>query len=103
MHRLALSWLWRSSPVCLFTSSKNTHRTFEVFGPRQDADTTPISGTQFHHFRPQKVSITRSAERIMARNFGVPQQIKHRGSVWPLLALTFIMLGVIDVATHLHR
>jgi hypothetical protein len=39
----------------------------------------------------------------MARNFGVPQQIKHRGSVWPLLALTFIMLGVIDVATHLHR
>jgi hypothetical protein len=39
----------------------------------------------------------------MPRNFGVPRQSKHRGSLWPLLALTFIMLGVIDVATHLHR
>jgi hypothetical protein len=39
----------------------------------------------------------------VARNCGVPRQIKRSGSFWPLLALTFNMLGVINVATYLHR
>jgi hypothetical protein len=62
-------------------------------------------GTHFHHFGPQKVSLPRSAERIMARNFGVPQRIRsgYRPSLWPLLAVTFVMVGMIDVATHLRH
>ena len=40
----------------------------------------------------------------MSRNFGVPRQTygAHRGSIWPLVALTLIMIGLIDVVTHLH-
>jgi hypothetical protein len=40
----------------------------------------------------------------MSRNFGVPRQTYsgYRGSVWPLVALTLIMIGLIDVATHLQ-
>jgi hypothetical protein len=41
----------------------------------------------------------------MARNFGVPQRIRsgYRPSLWPLLAVTFVMAGMIDVATHLRH
>jgi hypothetical protein len=41
----------------------------------------------------------------MARNFGVPQQISssYRPRWWLLLAVTFIMVGIIEVATHLHH
>jgi hypothetical protein len=41
--------------------------------------------------------------RSMSRNFGVPRQTygRYRGSMWPLVALTLIMIGLIDVATHL--
>jgi hypothetical protein len=41
----------------------------------------------------------------MARNFGVPQRISrsYRPSLWPLLGVTFIMVGMIDVATHLRH
>jgi hypothetical protein len=40
----------------------------------------------------------------MARNFGVPRDTysAYRVSMWPLLALTLIMIGLIDVAMHLH-
>jgi hypothetical protein len=40
----------------------------------------------------------------MARNFGVPRNTygADRASMWPLLALTLIMIGLIDVVTHLH-
>jgi hypothetical protein len=41
----------------------------------------------------------------MARNFGVPRQTYggYRGSMWPLVALTLIIIGLIDVATHLQH
>jgi hypothetical protein len=41
----------------------------------------------------------------MSRNFGVPRQSygSYRESIWPLVALTLIMIGLIDVATHLHH
>jgi hypothetical protein len=42
----------------------------------------------------------------MSRNFGVPRQANsgHCGSLWgPLVALTLIMVGLIDVAAHLHQ
>jgi hypothetical protein len=41
----------------------------------------------------------------MARNFGLPQQVNrdHRGSIWPLLAIVFMLIGVINVAAHLHH
>jgi hypothetical protein len=41
----------------------------------------------------------------MSRNFGVPRQTyaAYRRSMWPLLALTLIIIGLIDVATHLHH
>jgi hypothetical protein len=44
-------------------------------------------------------------EISMSRNFGVPRQTYsgYRGSMWPLLVLTLIMIGLIDVATHLLR
>jgi hypothetical protein len=49
--RLARSWLWRSSPACLpFTSSKTSHRTFEVFGPRQHADAPRLSMPRSFYF-----------------------------------------------------
>ena len=40
----------------------------------------------------------------MARNFGVPRHTYggYRGSMWPLVALTPIMIGLIGVAIHLH-
>jgi len=40
----------------------------------------------------------------MSRIFGVPLQTyaAYRRSMWPLVALTLIMIGLIDVATHLH-
>lgn len=40
----------------------------------------------------------------MSRNFGVPRQTygAYRGSMWPLVALTLIMIGLIDVAMHLQ-
>ncbi len=40
----------------------------------------------------------------MSRNFGVPRQTydTYRGSMWPLVALALIMVGLIDVAVHLH-
>ena len=62
-------------------------------------------GTHFHHFGPQKVSLTPSAERIMARNFGVPRQIgRHeRAPVWPMWVVAFAMIGVINAATFLHH
>ncbi|HEY8671404.1 MAG TPA: hypothetical protein VIL63_11230 [Terriglobales bacterium] len=39
----------------------------------------------------------------MARNYGVPRHINggYRTSLWPLLALAFTVVGMIDVATHL--
>jgi hypothetical protein len=51
----------------------------------------------------QTGAVTR--EISMSRNFGVPRQTcgGYRGSMWPLVALTLIMIGLIDVATHLHR
>jgi hypothetical protein len=41
----------------------------------------------------------------MARNYGVPRHTNgnYRVSLWPLLTLAFIMLGMIDVATHLRH
>jgi hypothetical protein len=47
----------------------------------------------------------RVGKQSMARNFGVPQHISrsYRPSLWPLLAVTFIMVGMIDVATHLRH
>ena len=41
----------------------------------------------------------------MARNFGMPQQIRreYRGSLWPLLLIVFILAGAIDIAAHLQR
>jgi hypothetical protein len=41
----------------------------------------------------------------MARNFGVPRNTygAYRGSMWPLVAPTLIMIGLIDVATHLRH
>jgi hypothetical protein len=41
----------------------------------------------------------------MARNYGVPRHINggNRASLWPLLTLAFIVMGMIDVATHLAR
>jgi hypothetical protein len=40
----------------------------------------------------------------MSRNFGVPRHTYggDRRSMWPLVALTLIMIGLIDVAIHLH-
>ena len=40
----------------------------------------------------------------MARNFGVPRQTygAYRGSMWPLVALAGIVLGLINVVVHLH-
>lgn len=46
----------------------------------------------------------RGSRIIMARNFGVPRNLNSfRGSLWPLLAVTFIIVGIIEVATHLGR
>jgi hypothetical protein len=44
-------------------------------------------------------------ETSMSRNFGVPRQTYggYRGSMWPLVVVTLIMIGLIDVATHLHH
>jgi hypothetical protein len=44
-------------------------------------------------------------ESLMARNFGVPRNTygAYRPSMWPLVTLTLIMIGLIDVATHLHH
>jgi hypothetical protein len=44
-------------------------------------------------------------ESSMARNFGVPRHTfgDDRGSMWPLVVLTLIMIGWIDVVTHLHH
>jgi hypothetical protein len=42
----------------------------------------------------------------MSRNFGLRRQTysRYRGSSWgPLVALTLIMVGLIDVAAHLHQ
>jgi hypothetical protein len=41
----------------------------------------------------------------MARNFGMPQQIRreYRGSLWPLLVIGFILAGAIDIAAHLQH
>ena len=41
----------------------------------------------------------------MARNFGVPRHIvgAYRSSMWPLLALALIVVGMIDAATHLRH
>ncbi|WP_300183664.1 hypothetical protein [Bradyrhizobium sp.] len=41
----------------------------------------------------------------MARNFGMPQQIRreYRGSLWPLLLIVFILAGAIDIAAHLQH
>jgi hypothetical protein len=46
-----------------------------------------------------------AGETSMSRNFGVPRQTygAYRGSMWPLVALTLIMIGLLDVATHLHH
>jgi hypothetical protein len=46
-----------------------------------------------------------AGETSMSRNFGVPRQTygAYRGSMWPLVALTLIIIGLIDVATHLHH
>jgi hypothetical protein len=43
--------------------------------------------------------------RSMARNFGVPRHIAgpYRTSMWPLLALALIMVGLINVANHLRH
>jgi hypothetical protein len=42
----------------------------------------------------------------MTRNFGLRRRTYsgYRGSSWgPLVALTLIMVGLIDVAAHLHQ
>lgn len=41
----------------------------------------------------------------MARNFGMPQQAKqqYRGAFWPALLIFSILIGAINIATHLHR
>ena len=41
----------------------------------------------------------------MARNFGMPQQIRreYRGSLWPLLLIVFVLAGAIDIAAHLQH
>jgi hypothetical protein len=40
----------------------------------------------------------------MARNFGVPQHINSTYRPWwSLLAVPFIMVGIIEVATHLRH
>jgi hypothetical protein len=42
----------------------------------------------------------------MSRNFGIPRQTnsRYRGSLWgQLVALTLIMVGLIDVAAHLRQ
>ena len=41
----------------------------------------------------------------MARNYGVPRHMNggNRASLWPLLTWAFIVVGMIDVATHLAR
>jgi hypothetical protein len=41
----------------------------------------------------------------MARNFGVPRHTcgSYRGSMWPIAVVTLIMIGLIDVAAHLHH
>jgi hypothetical protein len=46
-----------------------------------------------------------AGETSMSRNFGVPRQTysAYRGSMWPLVLLTLIMIGLIDAATHLHH
>jgi hypothetical protein len=46
-----------------------------------------------------------AGEASMSRNFGVPRQTYggYRGSMWPLVALTLIIIGLIEVATHLHH
>lgn len=40
----------------------------------------------------------------MARNFGMPHQIRqeYRGSLWPILLIVFILVlsGAIDIAAH---
>jgi hypothetical protein len=40
----------------------------------------------------------------MSRNFGVPRQTYsgYRGSMWPLVALTLIVIGLINAAAHLY-
>jgi hypothetical protein len=59
--------------------------------------------TQFHHFGPQKARSIEVAEKIMARNFGVPRQIdRHtRTPVWRTWLVA--LLGVINAATFLHH
>jgi hypothetical protein len=41
----------------------------------------------------------------MARNFGMPQQTKqqYHGSLWPFLLIFSVLIGAINIATHLHR
>jgi hypothetical protein len=41
----------------------------------------------------------------MARNFGLARQTnrRYRGSLWPLLPVIFIVLGLINVAAHLFH
>ncbi|HEY3681038.1 MAG TPA: hypothetical protein VGL45_20170 [Bradyrhizobium sp.] len=41
----------------------------------------------------------------MARNFGMHQPTKqqYRGSFWPILLIFSILIGAINIATHLHR
>jgi hypothetical protein len=61
--------------------------------------------TQFDHFGPQKFRSVEVAERIMARNFGVPRQIDRyeRAPLWPMWVLAFAMIGIIHAATFLRH
>jgi hypothetical protein len=72
----------------------NLRRNFHNFG-----------WTLFWMFERCTCSGAVAQESSMARNFGVPRHTygAHRGSMWPLMALTLIMIGLVDVATHLHH
>jgi hypothetical protein len=41
----------------------------------------------------------------MSRNFGLPQTLNRndRGSLWPLMLIAFFVIGIVDVALHLHQ
>jgi hypothetical protein len=57
-------------------------------------------------FRPLIKVQTGPGETSMPRNFGLRRQTHsgYRRSSWgPLVALTLIMVGLIDVAAHLHQ
>ena len=53
--------------------------------------------------RPTIRLVPLQGETSMSRNFGVPRQTHgaYRGPMWPLLVVTLIMIGLINVAAYL--